>query len=156
MNKSNNNNSILLQFVDNSLLISNNAFPFLIIFVDFLDIKEILLGRGLLKNTIIRPEKEDNPEVKKQKKKFFESQIFNMFGKSILNKGMKGESGNIESINELNESEENDVDTKDQLVDAYNNPLAINMGLGPLPLTTSIYKDEQQENKSDKNLNTNS
>ena len=115
-----------------------------------------ILGRGLLKNTIIRPEKEDNPEVKKQKKKFFESQIFNMFGKSILNKGMKGESGNIESINELNESEENDVDTKDQLVDAYNNPLAINMGLGPLPLTTSIYKDEQQENKSDKNLNANS
>ena len=66
-----------------------------------------------------------------------------MFGKKPTNKDLKGK---FDSINELNEEEEIDDQTKDNLVDAYNNPLAINMGLGPLPLTTSVYKDEDNNN----------
>ena len=98
-----------------------------------------ILGRGFLKSTIVKPEIQDNPEAKKQKKKFFESQIFNMFGKKQINKGLRE---NIDTIDE-----ENDDETRDQLADAYNNPLGINMGLGPLPLTTSIYKDEDDTHK---------
>ena len=92
-----------------------------------------------MKSTIVKPEIQDNPEAKKQKKKFFESQIFNMFGKKQINKGLRE---NIDTIDE-----ENDDETRDQLADAYNNPLGINMGLGPLPLTTSIYKDEDDTHK---------
>ena len=106
-----------------------------------------ILGRGLLKTTIVRPDIEDNPEIRKKKKKFYDSQILNMFGKGNKEGDKKG---NYESIKEDNESEENDNETKDQLVDAYNNPLGINIGLGPLPLTTSIYKD--QDNSSNKNI----
>ena len=107
------------------------------------NIAKSILRRGILKSTIIKPEINDNPEKKKQKKKFFESQIYNMFRKKPTNKDLKGK---FDSINELNEEEEIDDQTKDNLVDAYNNPLAINMGLGPLPLTTSVYKDEDNNN----------
>ena len=97
-----------------------------------------ILGRGFLKSTIVRPETEDTPEMKREKRKFFDSQIYNMFGKD----------GPIE---ETDENQENDLDTKDQLADAYNNPLGINMGLGPVPLTQSVYKTDQ-DNDSHKNL----
>ena len=110
------------------------------------NIKKSILGRGALKSTIVRPEIEDNPEMKKKKKKFFESQIINMFGKGMAKKGLNGH--NIGAINEVDENSDG------QLVDAYNNPLGINMGLGPLPLTQSIYKDDQNnENNSNQNLN---
>ena len=49
---------------------------------------------------------------------------------------------NLKNYNTINEADEYDNETKDQLADAYNNPLGINMGLGALPLTTSIYKDK--------------
>ena len=100
-----------------------------------------ILGRGLLKTTIFRPEKEDTPEMKRQKKKFLESQIYNMFGKD----------DKLKAIQEKDENQEGDLETKDQLADAYNNPLGINMGLGPLPLTQSVYKTDQ-DNDSFKNL----
>ena len=100
-----------------------------------------ILGRGFLKSTILRPEKEDTPEMKRQKKKFFESQIYNMFGKD----------DKFKAIQESDENQENDLETKDQLADAYNNPLGINMGLGPIPLTQSVYKTDQ-DNNSHKNL----
>ena len=60
----------------------------------------------------------------------------------------------LRPINEIDDEEENE-EIKENLVDAYNNPLAINMGLGPLPLTTSIYKDKKNEDNSNTNLNLN-
>ena len=105
------------------------------------NIHKSILGRGFLKSTIVRPEKEDTPEIKKQKRKYFESQIYNMFRKN----------DKINPIDEYDENQEYDLETKDQLADAYNNPLGINMGLGPVPLTQSIYKNDQ-DNNSHKNL----
>ena len=94
-----------------------------------------ILHRGLLKSTVIKPDLGDNPEEKKKKRRFFESQIVNMFGRGNFK-------NNLKNYNTINEADEYDNETKDQLADAYNNPLGINMGLGALPLTTSIYKDK--------------
>ena len=115
------------------------------------NISKSILGRGILKSTIVKPEIEDNPEIKKQKRKFYDSQIINIFGKSRIYKEKKNQTTSVGSIQELDENDENE--TKDQLVDAYNNPLAINLGLGPLPLTQSIYKDDKNnQTKSDTNF----
>ena len=58
-------------------------------------------------------------------------------------RGVEGDHGIIESFNQLNELNENEKN--EQLFDAYNNPLGINMGLGPLPLTLSIYKSQWKD-----------
>ena len=111
------------------------------------------LGRRFLRSAIIKPEIEDNTIVRKRKKQFFDSQILNMFGKGNINESINLHQDTIESKNEINEVNENEK--KDQLIDAYNNPLGINMGLGPLPLTINIYKNKgkNQDSDSEKKLN---
>ena len=81
------------------------------------NITKSILGRGFLNSTIVKPEIEDDPEIKRQKRQFFESQIMNMFGKNMVNRELKGDLGNTEVINELDEIE----------------------------ITKSIYKDEKKD-----------
>ena len=101
-----------------------------------------VLGRGIFKSTIVRPEIKDNPEMKKMKKQFFESQIYNLFGKGMENMGLKENEIKNGSIDELVKGgEENDIEAKAQL--NGNNPLEINTGLGSLPITQTIYKKER-------------
>jgi hypothetical protein len=111
------------------------------------NIRKSILGGGMLKSTVVKPEIADSAETRKMKRRIYDTQIINTFGKSI--KPIKGGHSNITSINE-DEEENNELETKDQLVEAYNNPLAINAGLGPLPLTQSIYKDK--DTSSNKNI----
>ena len=92
-----------------------------------------LLGKGLLKNTIIKPELLDNPEEKQRKRMIFETQIYNMA--QSVNKNAK----NFSSINEANEDLENDK--LDEL---------IKENLGNVPLSTSVVKDSH----SNKNMKT--
>jgi hypothetical protein len=92
-----------------------------------------LLGKGLMKNTIIKPELLDNPEEKQRKRMIFETQIYNMV--QSINKNSK----NFSSINEANEDLENDK--LDEL---------IKENLGNVPLSTSVVKDSN----SNKNMKT--
>ena len=92
-----------------------------------------LLGKGLMKNTIIKPELLDNPEEKQRKRMIFETQIYNMA--QSINKNSK----NFSSINEANEDLENDK--LDEL---------IKENLGNVPLSTSVVKDSN----SNKNMKT--
>ena len=91
-----------------------------------------ILGKGLLKNTVIKPELLDNNEEKERKRKLFDTQIYNMV--QSVDKNSK----NMSSINEANEDFENDK--LDEL---------IKENLGNVPLSTSVVKDSQ----SKKNLN---
>ena len=73
-----------------------------------------VLGRGILKSTIIKPEIDDNPEMKKMKKQFFDSQIKNIFGKGKSKRGLKDIQVKNFSIDELPEVEEYNLETKDK------------------------------------------
>ena len=90
-----------------------------------------ILGKGLLKNTVIKPELLDNPEEKQRKRKLFETQIYNMV--QSIDKNAK----NISSINEA--SEDLEKDKLDEL---------IKENLANVPLSTSVVKDSQ----SNKNI----
>ena len=95
-----------------------------------------ILGKGLLKNTVIKPELLDNPEEKQRKRKLFETQIYNMV--QSVDKNAK----NISSINEVNEDLENDK--LDEL---------IKENLGNVPLSTSVVKDSQSNKNMKSSLN---
>ena len=72
------------------------------------EISKSILGKGLLRSTIIMPEIKDNTEIKKQKKQFFDSQILNMFGKEIIKRGLTGNNmNNIEKDTKQNEKHNN-------------------------------------------------
>ena len=97
-----------------------------------------------------------NDRVKKQK--YFDSQILNMFGtKASKNIAEAPINFPMDTIIE----EEDDNATKDKLVNAYNNPLGINMGLGPLPMEdyihniplTKSFSKIDNKNKNIKNSN---
>ena len=118
--------SIIANYNNNSILSTGNL------------VKSIL-RRGFLNNSIL-PKIGDNTEVRNKIKKKFESQFINIFGDEVNDRENESDKGYIQSLNQLNEANENE--TKEQLFDAYNNPLGINMGLGPLPLTVSIYKNQ--------------
>ena len=90
-----------------------------------------------IKQSIIAPNIRDNNKEKIKKQKYFDSQIFSMFSSKISKKIEYPIDFPMDTI--IEENEEN-VETKDKLINAYNNPLGINMGLGPLPLDQNIYK----------------
>ena len=90
-----------------------------------------------LRQSLLNPNINDNEIDKKRKQKFFDSQINLIFGNRLSY-------DNIPSFDE--EPEKFPMDTideeaekKDQLVNAFNYPLAINMGLGALPMDNNIY-----------------
>ena len=53
------------------------------------NLRGTFLGGGGIKSTIVRPDLFDNDETKTKKREFFESQIMNMFGKTMINKELK-------------------------------------------------------------------
>jgi hypothetical protein len=53
------------------------------------NLRGTFLGAGGMKSTIVRPDLFDNDETKTKKREFFESQIMNMFGKTMINKELK-------------------------------------------------------------------
>jgi hypothetical protein len=61
------------------------------------NLRGTILGGGGIISTYLRPELRDNYEAKRKKKEFYESQIMNIFGKAVTNKGVK------EEKNELND-----------------------------------------------------
>ena len=125
--------SIIANFNNNSVLSTSNL------------VKPIL-GGGFLASAII-PKIRDDTQIRNKKKQLLETHIINIFGNEVDDRGVEGDHGIIESFNQLNELNENEKN--EQLFDAYNNPLGINMGLGPLPLTVSIYKSQgKDENKN--------
>jgi len=90
-----------------------------------------------LRQSLLNPNINDNEIDKKRKQKFFDSQINLIFGNKLS-------LDNIPSFEE--DPEKFPMDTideeakkKDQLVNAFNNPLAINMGFGALPMDNNIY-----------------
>ena len=91
-----------------------------------------------LKQSIIAPKIEDDNIEKIKKQKYFDSQIMNIFGK-------KNSKKNIEypidfPMDTIIEEEDDKYNVKEKLINAYNNPLAINMGLGPILIDPVIYK----------------
>jgi hypothetical protein len=53
------------------------------------NLRGTFLGAGGMKSTIVRPDLFDNDETKTKKREFFESQIMNIFGKTMINKELK-------------------------------------------------------------------
>ena len=64
------------------------------------NLRDTFLGAGALKSTVIRPELFDNEEIKHKKREYFESQIMNIFGKAMVNKGMEEIAEKDEDIND--------------------------------------------------------
>ena len=90
-----------------------------------------------IRKSIVAPNIKDNNKEKIKKQKYFDSQIMNMFSSHISKKIEYPIDFPMDTI--IEENEEN-IDTKDKLINAYNNPLSINMGLGLLPMDENIYK----------------
>ena len=91
-----------------------------------------------IRQSLVNPNINDDEEEKIRKQKYFDSQINIIFGN-------KYSLSNVEAIEEEPEkfpwdTVDEEGDTKDKLINAYNNPLAINMGLGPLPMDNNIFK----------------
>ena len=89
-----------------------------------------------IRQSIVAPNIGDNKMDKKKKKKYFDSQIYNIFNSKTTK--------NIEHpidfpMDTIIEEDEEKAETKDKLINAYNNPLAINMGIGLLPMDENIY-----------------
>ena len=92
--------------------------------------KNMLLRKSSINNDI-----RESTLNKKEKQKYFDNQINLIF---------KPRQSSLESIVEEPEkypmdTVDDETDTKDRLINAYNNPIAINMGLGPLPMDYNIY-----------------
>ena len=100
-----------------------------------------LFGRGALKSTIIRPEIEDNAEQKKMKRNFYDSQIMNLLGKNLTNKGSNNYLSNIEEKQRESGMEQlnNETSGQDQL------------NLMNIPVSVSQYKND--DNNDDGNNN---
>ena len=120
-----------------------------------------------LRQSLVHPNINDNEIDKKRKQKIFESQINLIFGNRLS-------FDNIQSFDEdpekfpmdtINEEDER----KGQLINNFNNPLAINMGFGAMPMDPNIYSsvpmtlskrasyinnfNTQEQNYSNKNSN---
>ena len=89
-----------------------------------------------LRQSLVAPNINDGFNDKVQKQKYFDSQIFNTFGSKTSKKFVEGP---IDFPMDTIIEEEDDTVIKDKLVNAYNNPLAINMGLGPLPMEDLVH-----------------
>ena len=90
-----------------------------------------------LRESLANPHINDDENDKKRKQKYFESQINLIFGTRLS-------VDNLESIEEdpykyPMDTIDEEAEKKEKLINAYNNPLAINMGLGPLPMDNTIY-----------------
>ena len=88
-----------------------------------------------IRNSIVAPNIKDNNREKIKKQKYFDSQILNQFGSKISKK--------IEypidfPMDTIIEEDEDKIDFKEKLINAYNNPLAINMGI-PIAMDDNIY-----------------
>jgi len=105
------------------------------------NLRGTFLAPGGIKSTVIRPELKDNPEEKQRKKEFFESQIMNLFGKSNINKENQGNLGVIKSDIE-GEIKNSNIDIIEQIENKLN--------FGSLPMTKSIYKDNNINNNNNK------
>ena len=81
-----------------------------------------------LKQSVIIPSINDNLREKEEKQKYFDSQILKMFGTKISKKINYPINFPMDTIIE------EDEDYQNKLINAYNNPPCINMGLGPLPM----------------------
>ena len=90
-----------------------------------------------LRESLVNPNIKDNEIDKKRKQKFFDSQINFIFGNRF----------SLENIQSFDEDPykfpmdtiDEEAEKKGKLVNAFNNPLAINMGLGALPMDNNIY-----------------
>ena len=92
--------------------------------------KNVLLRKNSIKNNM-----RESTLVQKEKQKYFDHQLNLIF---------QPRHSSLEIIAE--ESDKYPMDTideeslyKDRIVNAYNNPISINMGLGPLPMDYNIY-----------------
>ena len=108
--------------------------------------KNINLRRSSVKNDV-----RQSIQDQKEKQRYFDYQMNLIF---------KPRQSNLESIIEEPDkypmdTTEDEIDTKDRLINAYNNPLAINMGLGPLPMDYNVYNtiplDESKDNEPNDN-----
>ena len=116
-----------------------------------------------IRQSLVAPNIHDGFNDRVQKQKYFDSQILNMFGsKEIKNVPEAPINFPMDTIVEEEEkNEKDDNETKDKLVNAYNNPLGINMGLGPLPMEdylntmplTKSLRRTVTKNTNDKNNN---
>ena len=89
-----------------------------------------------IRQSVVAPNIRDNKTEKAKKQRYFDSQILNMFNSNLSKK--------IEHpidfpMDTIIEEEDDKGETKDKLVNAFNNPLGINMGLGPLPMDENVY-----------------
>ena len=94
------------------------------------NLRGTFLGAGAIKSTIIRPQLEDSVQAKKIKREFFESQIMNLFGKEMANRGLKNLNENIQ------EDERNIIESKINLDEKLNEM--------NVPISQSVYKDKNQ------------
>jgi hypothetical protein len=99
-------------------------------------VSKSLLGKGLLKNTVIKPELLDNNEEKERKRRLFDTQIYNMV--QSIDKNAK----NMSSISEANEDLE-----KEKLNELFQE------NLGNVPLSTSVVKNSQINNNLKSSVN---
>ena len=143
--------------------LSKNAFDTAIANIDKLNLMEIYYGisrgkiplmhQSVMANTnnrsisgnnikiresLVNPSINDNEIDRMRKQKYFDSQINLIFGNRLSLE-------NIESIEEdpykfPMDTIDEEAEKKDKLVNAYNNPLGINMGFGPLLMDNNIYR----------------
>ena len=143
--------------------LSKNAFDTAIANIDKLNLMEIYYGisrgkiplmhQSVMANTnnrsisgnnikiresLVNPNINDNEMDRMRKQKYFDSQINLIFGNRL----------SLESIESIEEDPykfpmdtiDEEAEKKDKLVNAYNNPLGINMGFGPLLMDNNIYR----------------
>ena len=79
------------------------------------------IGKSIMGRTVIKPNLDDDDITKKKKKEFYDSRVYNLFGRGMVNLGMKGLPEVIEDTNE--------GEIKDNIE-----------FLGTLPLSTSVVK----------------
>ena len=101
-----------------------------------------------IRQSIVAPRMEDNNRDKIKKQKYFDSQIMSIFGSKTSKKIVEHP---IDfPMDTIIEEDDEKSDVKDKLINAYNNPLGINMGL---PIDENIYKSLSIHKSISKDIN---
>lgn len=105
------------------------------------------------RQSLVAPNFKDNNKEKMKKQNFFNSQIMSILGSNVFKKIEAPKDFPMDTI--IEEDEERQT-TNNKLINAFNNPFGINIGLGPLPMNESIFLSKNLKSKEINKYNANS
>ena len=111
------------------------------------NIRGTILAPGGMRETVLRPDLKDTQEAKQRKKEFFETQIWNLFGKERASRGNEGDSSDIKRGND-----DNIIEIKNSITDPINK---FGKKIEELPTTISVIPEEVGSVKNNDNDNVN-